>query len=79
GKELEDNYGPKLELQAEDKAVEDSLVTSATKNSAEAKPTNTPSSSPSSKKEMQIPFPHRLNKDGKDQQFSMFLQIFKKL
>ncbi|MED6176039.1 hypothetical protein PIB30_084121, partial [Stylosanthes scabra] len=62
-KELEDNFGPKLEQQAEDKTVEDSSVMSSTEESAKVKPTTTPSSSSSSKKEVQIPFPHRLRKE----------------
>ncbi|MED6190524.1 hypothetical protein PIB30_106708, partial [Stylosanthes scabra] len=58
GKVLVDNSDKKVEEKGEDKIVEDSPVNSTTEG---AKPLSAPSSS------LQIPFPQRLRKDGKDQ------------
>ncbi|MED6163552.1 hypothetical protein PIB30_081078 [Stylosanthes scabra] len=79
GKVLGDNSELKSDKHAEDKTVEDSPVKSATDESAQAQPKSPSSSSLVKGKEKQIPFPQRFQKKAKDQHFSKFLEIFKKL
>ncbi|MED6166181.1 hypothetical protein PIB30_106616, partial [Stylosanthes scabra] len=67
GKVLEDNSEPKSDKDVEDKTVEDSSVKSTTEESTQAQSKSPSPSSLVKGKEKQIPFPHRFQKEAKDQ------------
>ncbi|MED6211025.1 hypothetical protein PIB30_069689 [Stylosanthes scabra] len=76
---LENNSKPKSDKDVEDNTVEDSPIKSTIEESTQAQPKSSSPSSLVKGKEKHIPFPQRFQKEAKDQQFSKFREIFKKL